>query len=78
MGKREKAQNRRLMFIYWFDRIFTNWLCWADCVSWALNRRSWNLWKIDKAKDCRAESMEGYYRSCYCGRFQNGKAANEK
>lgn len=72
-----KNQKLRLRFIYFFDSVFKNKFCWADCVSWAFNFKvkKFNPFNIDLAKTCREESEE--YGTCYCGRFYQGLAVSD-
>lgn len=65
-----KTERLKLKFITWFDGVFKNKYCWADCVAWSFGKR-WNPFKIEKG--CRHESEA----PCYCGRFYKGKAIDE-
>lgn len=74
-----KVEKMRFNLIQYFDRVFKNQFCWADCLSWAFNFRvkDYNPFNIELAKTCREESEESGGNTCYCGRFYRGLAISE-
>jgi hypothetical protein len=66
----------RLKFIKILDNLLPNSFCWADCVVWAIHRKSINPFSIDPPTGCIIESKQnGAY---YCGKYVKGKLNNKK
>ena len=48
--------------------------CWADLALFTLGHKL----KLGGGKSCREESKTHSTKSCYCGKFYNGRLATKK
>lgn len=61
----------RLKFVYIINALFPKRFCWTSCVHWAMSSKDWNIFDIQKSKECLEDSKTN--NACYCGQFVDGK-----